>query len=113
MHDIHVQEHNRFRLDVTYEDFERTNPELAAMFDAHVQQHEQVMMQKTAMLAEQMNPQKEQKPAQSIPYKDVPVNAKIQMLQQAGIDATPEDIVQQIQLDIAAKQKKETPKQAS
>lgn len=109
MHDLHVQEHNRFRLDVAYEEFEAGNPQLAAIFDEHVKQHEQVIKQQAAMAAEQM---REDKPAQSIPYKDLPPSGKLQMAQQAGIELTPEDVLQQIQLDMAAKQKNEQTKQA-
>ncbi len=113
-HEIHQQEHNRFRLDVAYEEFERSNPELAAIFDQHVQQHTQILEQKAAMIAEQMNPQKEQKPAQSIPYKDIPPAAQMQMLEKVGIEVSPEDVVQKIQLDLAAKQtKNETRKQTA
>ena len=109
IHDLHVQEHNRFRLDVSYNEFEAANPELAAIFDAHVQQHEQIIAQQAAMTADQM---REDKPAQSIPFKDLPVNGKVQMAQQAGIELTPEDIVQQIRVDMAMKQKKDQTKQA-
>lgn len=110
LHDIHVQEHNRFRLDVEYEKFERTAPELAAMFDQHVAQHEQIVQQRQAAMAQQMNPP--QQPAQSIPYKEVPVSAKVQMLERAGIEATPDDIIQQLELEAAMKQKSNSMKQA-
>lgn len=43
MHEIHIMEHNKYRLDVEYEQFEQQNPELAAVFDMHVQQHEQAL----------------------------------------------------------------------
>lgn len=109
IHELHVQEHNRFRLDVSYEEFEASYPELAAIFDAHVKQHEQALAEKAAMMAEQM---REDRPAQSIPFKELPVAGKIQQAAQAGIDLTAEDILQQIQLEIAMKQKKETQKQA-
>jgi hypothetical protein len=61
------------------------------------------------MLAEQM---REDRPAQSIPFKDLPISGKIQQAAQAGIELKPEDIIQQIQLDMAAKQKNEPTKQA-
>jgi len=111
IHEIHVQEHNRFRLDVSYEEFEQSNPKMAAMFDQHVAQHEQSMAQKAAALAEQMNPQKEQKPAQSIPYDKLPVSGKLQMAEQAGIQLDPQDIIQQIQLDMATKEKQNQSKE--
>jgi hypothetical protein len=113
LHEIHVQEHNRFRLDVSYEEFEQANPQMAAIFDQHVAQHEQAVAQKAAMLAEQMNPQKDTKPAQSISYKDIPPAAQVQMLEKVGIEASAEDVVQKIQLDMAAKAKKEAQKQVS
>jgi len=111
MHEIHIQDHNRFRLDVAYENFEREQPQLAAAFDAHVKQHEQMIMQKAAMIAQQMNPQEEQKPAQSIPFKDLPVSGKLQQAKQAGIELTVEDLVQQIKIDQQAKQKQNEPKE--
>jgi hypothetical protein len=56
IHELHIQEHNRFRLDVSYEEFEQANPQLAMMFDIHVQQHEQAIQMKMqqAMMAQQM-----------------------------------------------------------
>lgn len=42
IHAIHIQEHNRFRLDIQYEELEKQMPELVAMFNAHVSQHEQL-----------------------------------------------------------------------
>lgn len=101
IHELHVQEHNRFRLDTSYEEFEAANPELAAIFDAHVKQHEQAIADKAAALAEQM---RNDRPAQSIPFKELPIAGKIQQAAQAGIQLTPEDIIQQIQLDMAVKQ---------
>lgn len=97
IHELHLQEHNRFRLDISYEDFAKANPQLAAIFDAHCQQHEQAVAQAAAAAAEQMNPRKA--PAQSIPFKDLPPAGKLQQAQQAGIQLAPEDIVQQIQID--------------
>jgi hypothetical protein len=102
IHSLHLQEHNRFRLDVKYEEFEASNPELAAAFDEHCKMHEQVDSQKAAALAEQMNPKKG--PAESIPFKDLPPSGRIQMAQQAGIQLTPEDVAQQIQIDAKVKQ---------
>lgn len=101
IHELHIQEHNRFRLDITYEEFEAANPELAAIFDAHVKLHEQAIAQKAAMMAEQM---RDDRPAQSIPFKELPIAGKIQQAEQAGIKLTPEDIIQQIQLEAAMKQ---------
>jgi hypothetical protein len=40
LHEIHIMEHNRYRLDIEYEQFERSSPEMAMVFDLHVQQHE-------------------------------------------------------------------------
>jgi hypothetical protein len=105
MHELHIQEHNRLRLDVSYEEFEQAYPQLAAAFDAHCAMHQQAIEQAKAALLQQMNPQQEQKPARSIPYKDLPVNGKVQMAEQAGINLTPEDIVQQVQLEAELKKK--------
>lgn len=99
IHELHLQEHNRLRLDVSYEEFERNNPELAQIFDMHCKQHEQAIAQKAALMA-----QPQQKPP-SIPYKDLPVSGKIQQAQQAGIQLTPEDIVQQHIMEMQTKQK--------
>lgn len=101
MHELHKQEHDRARLDISYVEFKKANPEIAAMLDAHVKQHEQAIAQQAAMLAEQM---REDRPAQSIPFKELPVSGKIQQAAQAGIELTPEDIIQQIQFDAAIKQ---------
>jgi len=38
-HAIHIQEHNRFRLDVRYEQIEQQYPDVAMAFDLHVKQH--------------------------------------------------------------------------
>lgn len=50
MHDIHIQEHNRWRLDVDFEEFESTQPELAQMFNQHVADHEALAQQKVQQL---------------------------------------------------------------
>jgi hypothetical protein len=47
MHSIHIQEHNRFRLDVEYEQWEMQNPQLAMVFDQHVKMHQQAEMMAT------------------------------------------------------------------
>jgi CheY-like chemotaxis protein len=47
MHELHIQEHNRYRLDVEYEQFEKANPEMAMVFDLHVQQHEAAIQMAT------------------------------------------------------------------
>jgi hypothetical protein len=57
IHLIHIQEHNRFRLDVEYEEFEQVNPELAMLFDAHVKQHEQLEQMKMQQLMAQQSAQ--------------------------------------------------------
>jgi hypothetical protein len=59
LHSLHIQEHNRLRLDMSYEEFAAKNPELAAAFDMHIKQHEAVEQQKmqAAMMAEQMHVQ--------------------------------------------------------
>lgn len=113
IHDLHIQEHNRFRLDIAYESFERDNPQLAQTFDMHVKQHEQVVQANAQAMAEQMNPKKG--PAQSIPFKDLPVVGKIQQAEQAGIVITPEDLIQQMAIDQKTKEKQqnEATKQAS
>ena len=103
MHELHLQEHNRLRLDVTYEEFEQNNPELARIFDEHCVQHKQAVEQQTAIIAEQMSQKKP--PTQNIPYKDLPASGKIQMLEQAGIEVTPEDVVQQMEYEMALKHK--------
>lgn len=50
MHDLHIQEHNRWRLDVDFEEFESTHPELAQAFNQHVAEHEALAQQKVQQL---------------------------------------------------------------
>jgi hypothetical protein len=109
--ELHIVEHDRFRLDIQYEQLKQTNPQAVMAFTQHCQQHNQRIQQKQAAMMQAQNPQKG--PAMSIPYKDAPPVAQVQMLEQAGIQVNPEDIVQKIQIDQAAKQKQESTKQAS
>jgi len=55
MHDLHIQEHNRWRLDVEFEEFEQQQPQIAELFNAHVAQHEIFIQQKAqqAMMMQQ------------------------------------------------------------
>lgn len=99
LHELHMQEHDRVRLDISFIEFKRSNPEIAARFDAHVKMHEEAIAQKAAAAAQQA----QEKPAQSIPFKDLPIAGKIQQAAQAGIELTPEDLIQQVQLDAALK----------
>lgn len=55
MHDLHIQEHNRWRLDVEYEELEQQQPQMVQLFNDHVAQHEafiQAKMQQ-AMIMQQ------------------------------------------------------------
>lgn len=51
-HNIHIEEHNKFRLSSEYEDLGRERPDLADYFDQHVQIHEQAiqMIQQQAII---------------------------------------------------------------
>jgi hypothetical protein len=62
--EIHIQEHNRFRLSGDYDELLRMNPQFVAIFDEHVKKHErtielknQLAMQKQAIMQAQMMPQ--------------------------------------------------------
>jgi hypothetical protein len=57
IHSIHIQEHNRFRLDAEYEEFEQANPNFAMAFDLHVTQHEQAEAMKMQQLMAQQTAQ--------------------------------------------------------
>jgi hypothetical protein len=61
--------------------------------------HEEAIAQKAAAAAQQA----QEKPDQSIPFKDLPIAGKIQQAAHAGIELTPEDLIQQVQLDAALK----------
>jgi hypothetical protein len=49
-HEIHVEEHNKYRLSTDYEILSRNMPEFAKLFDSHVKQHEM----RLAEMAQQM-----------------------------------------------------------
>lgn len=64
---IHIYEHNRFRLSGDYDEMLRINPQYAAIFDEHVKRHEkaielknQLAIQRQAMMQAQIMPQIQQ-----------------------------------------------------
>lgn len=62
--EIHIQEHNRFRLSGEYDELIEKNPEYAKILDMHIKRHEraidlkrQLIMQKQAIMQAQIMPQ--------------------------------------------------------
>jgi hypothetical protein len=91
-HNIHIEEHNKFRLSSEYEDLGHDQPDLADYFDQHVAMHQQALQQAAQQAAIQ---QAMAKPMESMRFSDLPAAGQIQMAQQAGINLTPQDVMQQ------------------
>ena len=53
-HEIHIKEHNKFRLQSRFELFASKNNTMAQMFDEHIKQHQAILQQKTAEAAAMM-----------------------------------------------------------
>jgi hypothetical protein len=95
-HEIHVEEHNKYRLSTDYEVMQMENPQICQTLDAHVKEHEQ----RLAMVAQQMQTMDGQSqpptnetakgPSTSIQFKDLPPEGKVQLAAQAGINISPE-----------------------
>lgn len=85
----HIAKHNNFRLTADYEEFIASSPQVAQIFEQHIQQHFQSLQAK--------NPpqQQVQEPSQSISYKDLPPEGQVQLAAKAGIQITPQNIMQQ------------------
>ncbi len=49
-HEIHIDEHNRFRLQTKFELLARKNPQLAETFNLHIKQHQDFIMQRQTQL---------------------------------------------------------------
>ena len=90
-HNIHIQEHNKFRLSSDYDDLGHERPDLADYFDQHVNMHQQAIQQQAQQSAMQ---QAATKPMESMQFKDLPAAGQVQMAQQAGINLTQQDVVQ-------------------
>jgi hypothetical protein len=91
-HNIHIEEHNKFRLSSEYDDLGHDQPDLADYFDQHVAMHQQALQQAAQQAAIQ---QAMAKPMESMRFSDLPAAGQIQMAQQAGINLTPQDVMQQ------------------
>lgn len=93
-HAIHVEQHNRQRMQAEYDQLMQT--QFGPIIDQMMRQH--IAMHQQALQAQQGQPQTKP-PSESISFKDLPVEGKIQMAQQAGIELSPQGLLQQQQME--------------
>lgn len=93
-HMVHLYQHNLFRKSHEYDELP---PEIQQLLDDHVKQHQDIVSQSQQPA---MKP-----PSESINFKDLPIDGKVQMAQHAGIQLNPDSLQAMEQQQQAMNQK--------
>lgn len=86
-HEIHIYQHNIFRKS---SDYRQMPQELRMIVDHHVQQHMDIVQQHQQTMAQSAASANAKQPIETIMFKDLPTDGKIQLAQQAGIQLSPQ-----------------------
>lgn len=92
-HMIHIAKHSIYRTSAEYEDLVAQNPKIGEFFGAHCEMHMNAVQEQAT--AQREEARKDAIGAtETIQFKDLPAEAKVQLLAKAGITVTTEQIIE-------------------
>lgn len=92
-HVVHLAKHTLYCTSAEYEELAMQNPQLGQFFMAHMDMHNDALGQ-AAQQQQEAARRAQMIPHETIAYSDLPPEAKVQILALAGIQVTPEDIIE-------------------